>query len=111
VQYRLIRYILHITGRHEIGIKMTLVSFAVEVILDSITAENKGTRIDGMDNVCIRVFELSHNFVIHVRHLHSIDSCPAYDCHIYTNAAKPLGVNMNFAGVCTTSIQKLPIFS
>jgi len=56
-----ISYYMHITGQQEIGIKMTLVSFAVEVILDSITAENKGTRIDGMDNVCIRVLELSHS--------------------------------------------------
>jgi len=87
------------------------VLFAVEVILDNITsAENKGTWIDGT-NVCIRAFDLSHNFVIHIKHLHSIDSHPAHEFHPYKRNKAfgyRCGIHLptDFKSECSTTTKK-----
>lgn len=100
----------YITGGSGIGIQITPVSFAVEVILDNITsAENEGTWIDGT-NVCIRAFDLSHNFVIRIRHLHSIDSHPAA-LHPYKRSKAfgyRYGIHLptDFKSECSTTTKK-----
>jgi len=101
----------YITGGSGIGIQITPVLFAVEVILDNITsAENKGTWIDGT-NVCIRAFDLSHNFVILIKHLHSIDSHPAHVFHPYKRSKAfgyRYGIHLptDFKSECSTTYHK-----